>query len=327
MSAVDALIDRLPRTTLVVGKGGVGKTTCAAAIAMRASTHATTLVLSTDPARALPTVLEQPVGTDPTPVGNSKRLWARVLDAGALRSRFLERWGDVIRTILDRGTYLDDSDIGPLVDTALPGSDEIFSALALAELMADQARPKEPARPRRAPGREPRAFDRVVVDTAPTGHTLRLLNLPRTFRALIRLLDSMQAKHRFMVQTLTRRYRRDTADDFLAELSTLVSNLEESLADPKRCAAIMVTNTETVVVEETRRYLDALRDLRVHVAAMIWNASDGASDALPSAGDAAQYIVPRLDEWPVGKKGLERWLDQARLPAANPPGRRHLHRR
>jgi arsenite-transporting ATPase len=298
VSAVDALIDRLPRTTLVVGKGGVGKTTCAAALAMRASAHAKTLVVSTDPARALPTVLEQPVSSDPTAVGASKRLWARVLDANALRSRFLERWGDVIRTILDRGTYLDDSDIGPLVDTALPGSDEIFSALALAELMDNS-----------------RAYGRIFVDTAPTGHTLRLLNLPRTFRALIRLLDAMQGKHRFMVRTLTRAYRSDEADAFIREMNTLVTALEDSLRDEKRCAAVVVTNPEAVVLEETRRYLDALRDLRVHVTAIIWNASENAADASLQIGDAAQYVVPRLDEWPIGKKGLERWLEELRLSA------------
>jgi arsenite-transporting ATPase len=299
VSAVDALIDRLPRTTLVVGKGGVGKTTCAAALAMRASAHAKTLVVSTDPARALPTVLEQPVSSDPTPVGTSKRLWARVLDANALRSRFLERWGDVIRTILDRGTYLDDSDIGPLVDTALPGSDEIFSALALAELMVDNSR----------------AYGRIFVDTAPTGHTLRLLNLPRTFRALIRLLDAMQGKHRFMVRTLTRAYRSDNADAFIREMNTLVTALEDSLRDEKRCAAVVVTNPEGVVLEETRRYLDALRELRVHVTAIIWNASENAADASLQIGDAVQYVVPRLDEWPVGKKGLERWLEALRPSA------------
>jgi arsenite-transporting ATPase len=276
---------------------------------MRASARAKTLVVSTDPARALPTVLEQAVGSDPTPVGNSQRLWARLLDAGALRARFLERWGDVIRTILDRGTYLDDSDIGPLVDTALPGSDEIFSALALAEQMVDNS-----------------AYSRILVDTAPTGHTLRLLNLPRTFRALIRLLDAMQGKHRFMVRALTRAYRSDTADAFLNEMNTLVSALEDSLRDPKRCAAVLVTNSEAVVLEETRRYIEALRDLRVHVTAIIWNASETALDASPQIGDTAQYVVPRLDEWPVGKKGLELWLDALRSVSAQKrqaaPGRK-----
>jgi arsenite-transporting ATPase len=301
VSAAEALVNGLPRTTLILGKGGVGKTTCAAALALcSGKTIGPTLVLSTDPARALPSVLAHAVDPTPTPVRYASRLSAQVLDASALRSRFMERWNDVIRMILDRGTYLDATDIGPLVDTAMPGSDEIFAALELAELMIGNG-----SRPR-AEGREPRAhYDRIVVDTAPTGHTLRLLNLPKTFRSLVRLLDAMQSKHRFMVRTLTRTYRPDQADAFLSELTELVSALEESLRDPQRSAAIMVTNTQSLVVEETRRYMDALRDLHITVAAVIWNGVQGRVEPL---GDADQYVVPTLDSWPTGANGLEHWL-------------------
>ena len=293
MSAAAALVDRLPRTTLVLGKGGVGKTTCASALALCSARRShRTLILSTDPARALGTVLDTEVGPAPTPLAHADGLSAQMLDAGALRARFMERWGAVIRVILDRGTYLDDSDIGPLVDTALPGSDEIFAALELANLIVDA-----------------REFERIVVDTAPTGHTLRLLNLPRTFRALVRLLDAMQAKHRFMVKTLTRRYRADDADAFLTEMTRLVSALETSLTDPAQTAAVMVTNAESLVVEETRRYLASLVELRVPVVAVIWNATEAPGQTY---GDAPEYRVPRLASSPIGKAGLETWLRELR---------------
>jgi len=286
--AAAALVRALPRTTLVVGKGGVGKTTCAAALALESSRAHATLVVTTDPARALPAVLGHHVGADPTAIAT--RLTAQVLDASAIRSRFLDRWGHVVRAILDRGTYLDDSDIEPLVDTAMPGGDEIFSALALAEMMAD-----------------PRSgHERLIVDTAPTGHTLRLLNLPRTFRALLRLLTAMQEKHRFMVRTLTRAYKADEADAFLAYLDSLVTALESSLHDAERCAAVMVSNSQPVVVEETRRYLASLDEMKVPVAAVVWNATDHGAK-LPT--QVSQYLVPRLPEWPIGTRGLERWLD------------------
>lgn len=306
MSAADALVGRLPRTTLVVGKGGVGKTTCAAALALRASAVAPTLVLSTDPARALPEVLDAPVGSGPTAVPKAPRLTAQSLDAGALRARFMERWGDAIRAILDRGTYLDDSDIGPMVETALPGSDEIFGALELASIIAGGDGAKR----------------RLFVDTAPTGHTLRLLELPRTFRALVRLLDTMQGKHRFMVQTLTRRYRPDAADAFLEEMDRLTSALEDALRDARRCAVVLVTNGQRLVLAETGRYARALADLRVSVAAVVWNMCD-ASEAAPEGigvSDAVpQFLVPRLPGFPVGRAGLERWSAELRpLPPSRP---------
>jgi arsenite/tail-anchored protein-transporting ATPase len=232
-------------------------------------------------------VLDTPVGATPTRVPYTRRLTARLLAAEPLRERFMEQWSDVVRLILDRGTYLDDADIGPLVDTALPGSDEIFGALELARVIGDTA-----------------TWDRIVVDTAPTGHTLRLLNLPKTFRALVRLLDAMQSKHRFMVRTLTRRYRADEADAFLTEMAGLVSALEQSLTDPSQTGALLVTNAEPIVMDETRRYLAALNELRIPVQAVVWNASD----AILLEGVSEQFMVGSLDETPIGQRGLERWL-------------------
>ena len=295
MTTADALVARLPPITLVVGKGGVGKTTCAAALALRASRSADTLVLTTDPARALPAVLDSPVGAEPATVPYAPRLQARAFDASALRAEFMSRWGEVIKTILDRGTYLDDADIGPLVDTAMPGRDEIFAALELARLIQGSTA-------------------RLFVDTAPTGHTLRLLRLPKTFRALVHLLESMQAKHRFMVRTLTRSYRRDDADAFLAEMDGLVSGLEQALGDARRCAAVLVASPEPVVVEETRRYIEALREMHVQVAGVVWNAAASAGERFPGVD---HYVVPRLDEWPTGRDGLERWQRTLR-PAESP---------
>ena len=299
-ASADALIRELPRVTLVVGKGGVGKTTTAAAVALRASQIiGRTLLLTTDPARALPAVLDAAVGPESAALPFAPALDARLLDAAPLRARFMERHGDVLRLILDRGTYLDASDIAPLVDTAMPGSDEIFAALALAELLASRDSP----------------YARIIVDTAPTGHTLRLLQLPRTFRALVSLLDAMQAKHRFMVRTLTRAYRADAADAFLQEMTALVNALERTLTDHSVCAAALVAHPDRVVMEETRRYQAALKDLGILVAAVVWNASSSPGDMVHER----QYIVPPLAESPIGMSGLAMWLgavEEARPAAA-----------
>ncbi|HET9452776.1 MAG TPA: ArsA family ATPase [Gemmatimonadaceae bacterium] len=291
--AGQALLEALPPISFVVGKGGVGKTTCAAALALRASRSGETLLVSTDPARALPSVLAHPVGADAAPIAYAPRLSARMLEAPALRETFMTEWRDVLATILDRGTYLDDADIRPLVDTALPGGDEIFSALELARYFSES--------------REPTA-GRLFIDTAPTGHTLRLLSLPRTFRALVRLLDAMQDKHRFMVRTLMRGYRPDVADDFLSEMQGHVDALESALRDPQRCCALLVTNAQPVVVAESERYLAALAALGIRVAGIVWNGEEQAA----KLGVAPSFLVPRLGDPPVGEKGLELWMDSMR---------------
>ena len=128
MSAFDALLDRLPRASLIVGKGGVGKTTCAVAVAAsfaRRGEH--TLIVSTDPAAALADVIGAAVTTSEAPVVDEPNLDARQLSAPQLRRDFLERWRDTIAEIIDRGTYLDRADVDGLVDAALPGVDEILS--------------------------------------------------------------------------------------------------------------------------------------------------------------------------------------------------------
>jgi arsenite-transporting ATPase len=260
VSAFDALLDRLPRASFIVGKGGVGKTTCAVAIAASFARRGDkTLIVSTDPAAALADVIGAPVSTSESPIAGQPDLEARQLSAAQLRSDFLAQWRDTIAEIVDRGTYLDRADVDGLVDAALPGVDEIFALLALADLLADRS------------GK----YARIVVDSAPTVHTLRLLALPETFSALLSMLDLMQDKHRFMVRALTHRYRRDRADDFIDQMRSRIDTLRAALADEHRVAAIVVTRPEPLVEAETRRYIENLRELHIRVAALVINAVGG----------------------------------------------------
>jgi arsenite-transporting ATPase len=258
-----ALLDALPPWVLVVGKGGVGKTTCAAALAIAGSQSGSpALVLSTDPARALGDVLGTPLGADPRPVVGAPNLSAFQLDAATERDRFLAQWREVLVTVIDRGTYLEREDVASLVDGVLPGADEAMALLRLAELAADDR------------------WSRVIVDTAPTGHTLRLLDLPRSFELLLALLEAMQEKHRFMVHALMHRYRSDEVDAFLAQMRSRVASLTALLADETRCGAVLVMRDEPIVLEESVRYARALAKRRIAVRAVVTNASeaDGPSD-------------------------------------------------
>ena len=293
--AIDELLDRLSQLSIIVGKGGVGKTTCAMAIASRfAAFGDSTLLVSTDPANALGPSLGLTLA-DGVPKAVDGALSAMQLDPGAARRAFLARWRDVLVTIVDRGTYLDTEDIGGLVDASFPGADEIFGLLVLGQLVMHS-------------GGEG-GWRRLVVDTAPTGHTLRLLELPETFEAMIALLESMQAKHRFMVSALTHRYRRDAADDFLDEMRRLIAGLRLSLGDASGAGAVMITRAEPVVVAETVRYAEALRRLGLAIKAVIVEAvprskppvPDEVLDSLGSiAGMDALFAVPTVTPPPRG---------------------------
>ena len=154
------------RFRFIGGKGGVGKTTCAAAIAVTsAAAGHRTLVISTDPAPSLGDVFEQRLSGVPrrVPLPHGV-LYAVEIDA----ARALERWLSVRREsferIVLRGTWLDREDVSRLLRLSLPGIDELAALLEI-ERIAHAGR-----------------YESVVVDTAPTGHTLRMLTMPQSLR-------------------------------------------------------------------------------------------------------------------------------------------------
>ena len=302
MSGLDALLDRLPARVLVCGKGGVGKTTCAASLAMRAAMRAQgterTLLLSTDPARSLGDALGVRLHGSPVALPAPAGLFAMQLDSTVAHSRFLSRWRDTLVTLLDRGTYLSNDESAGFVDAALPGIDETMALLTLLDI-------------------EDEGWMRLVVDTAPTGHTLRLLELPGSFAAVLALLDAMQEKHRFMVRALTHRYRTDEVDRFLEAMGARLAAFRAALTNPERFAVVLVARAEALVVDESARYASALTAMGLAPRAIVVNAvareeldadTAAALGALERvAPDAARYSVPLLDVAPEGISGIERW--------------------
>lgn len=311
MSGLDALLDILPPRVLVCGKGGVGKTTCAAALAIRAATRAAmragadsrTLLLSTDPARALGNAIGVELHGSPTQLPQFAGLAAMQLDPGHAHSRFLSKWRDTLITLFDRGTYLSGEESAGLIDAALPGIDESMALLTLLDI-------------------EDEGWSRLFVDTAPTGHTLRLLELPESFEALLALLDAMQEKHRFMVHALTHRYREDDVDRFLISMRGRVARLRAAMADPRSFAVVLVVRAEALVAGESARFVARLSSMGLAPRAIVLNALPGGTlddecaaalrDLERVAPAAPRFEVERLEVAPVGIAGVRRWGEAMR---------------
>lgn len=310
------------RWTFVGGKGGVGKTTTAAALAVDiADAGQDVLVLSTDPAHSLGDALGVALGPEPRPVPGVPRLTATELDPERERAAFLQSHGDALRALVERGTYLERADVNGFLDLAVPGMDELAALLRLLELA-------------QAPG------PRLIVDTAPTGHTLRLLELPRQARTWLAALQALEDKHRTVAEALAGTYRADDASQFPDRMQAELSRLDALLTDPAATRFILVTNPEPVVRAETLRYLDQLGRLHVAVGGLVVNRSTagegtaGESVNAPAAPSAAPSVplvyLPLLPEEPQGPEGLRRYsaaasAESTAAPAAAPAAAVRLH--
>ncbi len=221
---LDELASR--RVVLFGGKGGVGKTTISAAAALHYAKSLEVILFTTDPASnladlALPLRIES-------------------LDADKLYARFLGEHLESFLEIGDRGTYLDREELRRLFELSLPGVDELMAWMHIGELI------------------EENPDSLIVVDTAPTGHTLRMLSSSDHFRQLALALDAMQEKHRAMVRQFTRRDVRDALDGFIDDFEQRGKRRRELLTDPARAAFVPVMLSEPWVVEQTMRLVSEI---------------------------------------------------------------------
>jgi arsenite-transporting ATPase len=225
-----------PRTILYTGKGGVGKTSVAAATARRiAATGQRTLVLSTDPAHSLADALQTGIGGEPTQVADHLHA-QQVLAQDQLEHHWsaVSEWlgGLLVERGVDR--------IAAEELTVPPGGDELFSLLVLKGHV------------------ESGEWDAIIVDCAPTGETLRLLSFPDAARWW---LNKVLGKEQSMLSA-ARPFARMFLDiqlpdeKVVAEIQRLVGNLVEMhdlLRDASRVSMRLVMTPDRMVVAEAMR--------------------------------------------------------------------------
>ncbi len=236
------------RLLLFSGKGGVGKTSCAVAAAYkmaREDPEASILIVSTDPAHSLQHSLVQ----SRLPVNLS----VLELDARQCFNRFKRKYKQHLHLIAQRGTFLDEEDISRFLDLSLPGLDELMTFLQIACWVKENS------------------YDRIIVDTAPTGHTLRLIAMPALIHRWLDALDMMLAKHRYMVEAFRGTYQPDETDRFLSDLSTGVRQMQRLLTNKHRCCFIPVMLADEMSIRETILLKTQLKDSRIPFSGIVIN--------------------------------------------------------
>ncbi|OIP92285.1 MAG: hypothetical protein COS57_06465 [Syntrophobacterales bacterium CG03_land_8_20_14_0_80_58_14] len=242
------LSDGNMRLLLFGGKGGVGKTTASAATALELALRhpeRSLLLISTDPAHSLQDSFS---GAEPPP--NLKVL---ELDAQAYLHDFQEKNRQRLREIASRGTFLDEEDINRFMELSLPGMDELMAFLEISRWVKEGA------------------YDGIIMDTAPTGHTLRLMEMPDMIRKWLEALDALLAKHRYMKKLFRGSYERDDLDHFIEGLAASVKQMEKLLKDHQQCRFVPVMQAEALSIEETLDLIRELQRLRIGVVDVVIN--------------------------------------------------------
>jgi len=311
-----------PEYVLYGGKGGVGKTTMAAATALSsAAGGASTLVVSTDPAHSLSDTLETRIPPTPTRIREDLPLWAAEIDPDdAMGEGMFGTEEDPLGGMGEMGDQL-----GPMGDMlgggedgdegmggmagmmgmggSMPGADEAVAMRQLLEYLDD-----------------PR-FDRVIVDTAPTGHTLRLLELPEIMDSMVGKVMKMRQRMQGMFDGLKGMFGGGSDDpDPSADLEQLQDRIERLrgvLRDPNQTDFRVVMIPEEMSVVESERLVDQLASFEIPVQTLVVNrVMENLADITDREVDPEWIVTPNLDDcefcqrrWQVQQNALQQSTD------------------
>ncbi len=254
------------------GKGGVGKTTSAVAssIDIAAKFPAKRILLaSIDPAHSICDSLHGFKGFD--------NLETLEINSQTSLETFKRKHRETLKTIASRGTFLDDDDISRFLSLSLPGLDEVTAIIEVMGFLKSSR------------------YDLIVLDTAPTGHTLRFLDMPDIIEKWLLALDSMLAKHRYMKMLYAGKYKKDSADEFLEELTNGINGLGGLLRDKDKCEFVPVMIPEKLAMHETFRLLTSLEKHKIYVRNIIVNRVYEYS-ACPLCESRYEFHARRLEE-------------------------------
>ena len=269
-----------PEYVLYGGKGGVGKTTMAAATALSSAAGGTaTLVVSTDPAHSLSDTFGVEIPSEPTRIREDVPLYAAEIDPDAAMEAGLFGGGAFGGEGGGEGTSGDEfgqrdgfpgaggggnplgellggEGLDPLLGGTMPGADEAAAMQQLLEHLDD-----------------PR-FDRVVVDTAPTGHTLRLLQLPEIMDSMVGKMLTLRRRLSGMMEGFKGMFGDeepvgDTVD--LEQLRERIERLRAVLRDPDRTDFRVVLIPEEMSVVESERLVARLEEFGIPVGTIVVN--------------------------------------------------------
>ncbi|KAG9131806.1 hypothetical protein Leryth_009529 [Lithospermum erythrorhizon] len=275
------------------GKGGVGKTSCAASLAVKfASNDHPTIVVSTDPAHSLSDSFDQDLtgGTFVPVQGVDSPLFALEINPETTREEFRaasqNRSNSNMKDIMSSmglgaiADQLGDLKLGELLDTPPPGLDEAIAISKVMQFLESEKYDK---------------FTRIVFDTAPTGHTLRLLSLPDFLDASIGKMMKLKKKISSATSAMKSVFGKDDkpqdSNDKLEKLRERMAKVRDLFHDSEVMEFVIVTIPTVMAINESSRLCASLKKESVPVRRLIVN-----QIIPPSASDCKFCAMRRKDQ-------------------------------
>jgi len=250
-------LDReLKRLIMIGGKGGVGKTTCASAIALHFALQGKkTLIISSDPTPSLSDIFEMEIGDRETPIRDLANLWGIEISSEVVLMKWKERFGPEIYEVVSSFASLD-YDFVDYVGGA-PGIEEEYMLNYILELV------------------ESGQYELVVWDTAPAGHTLRLLHLPQIFikhlEAATKFYMNLYSYFEKLKESVKFKKGKKSLLEIISGWEGLAEKVVNFIRDPEKTEFIVVTIPEALGVKQTERILKDFDEYQLKVNHLIVN--------------------------------------------------------
>ena len=252
----EKILQKYPSLIVFGGKGGVGKTTCAAVTATYLSQSLKTLLISSDPAPCLSGIFRQKIGARVVRIEGATDLFATEIDRPMVIKRWKAKFAQEVYQVAS-ALFPVGKEVIDYVSEA-PGIDEEFLLDYVLEIV------------------ESKEYDKIVWDTAPAGHTLRLLRFPEVFSSHLNVAAGVYYKIAVNLQKIKRvsggsKDGPRTIVETLENWRRLAEKVQQMLRDNQKTEFIIVTDAESMPVKLSKSIYDDLEREHIHVGHIVVN--------------------------------------------------------